>query len=216
MNELAARLNGGNFSLSPDRPQLISIAGIIGVGKTTLARGLAEALDCPMIAEAYDTNPYMPQVYAGRKDLALDSQLYFLNSRVEQIGADKLTPGTAAVTDYVFDKEMIFATKTLSPEQLGSYMPTHDAIAAAVAECVLAVYLHDSPAACIARIDSRNRPYEKKIDLPALEAFAQAYDRLFAGWRKCPVIRLDASRFNCKDTAQVSILADEVRHYLWK
>ncbi len=216
MNELAARLNGGDFFLSPDRPQLISIAGIIGVGKTTLARGLAEALDCPMIAEAYDTNPYMPQVYAGRKDLALDSQLYFLNSRAEQIGKDKLIPGAAAVTDYIFDKEMIFATMTLSPEQLDSYMPAHDTVAAAVAECVLAVHLHDSPAACMARIDSRNRPYEKKIDLPALEAFAQDYDRLFAGWRKCPVIRLDAGRFNCTDAAQVRVLADEMRHYVWK
>jgi len=216
MNELAARLNGGDFFLSSDRAQLISIAGIIGVGKTTLARGLAQALDCAMIAEAYDTNPYMPQVYAGRKDLALDSQLYFLNSREEQLGKDKLTPGAVAVSDYVFDKEMIFATRTLSPEQLDSYMPTHDAVAAAVAECVLAVYLYDSPAACMSRIDSRNRPYEKVIDLPALEAFAQDYDRLFAGWRKCPVIRLDAGRFNCRDAAQISILADEVRHYVWK
>jgi len=216
MNELAARLNGGDFSLSPDRPQLISIAGIIGVGKTTLAQGLAQALGCAMIAEAYDTNPYMPQVYAGRKDLALDSQLYFLNSRAEQLDKDKLAPGAVAVGDYVFDKEMIYATRTLSPEQLASYMPAHDAVAAAVAECVLAVYLHDSPPACLARIDLRNRPYEKGIDLPALEAFAQDYDRLFAGWRKCPVIRLDAGRFNCTDAAQVRILADEMRHYVWK
>ena len=216
MNELAARLNGGDFFLSSDRAQLISIAGVIGVGKTTLARGLAEVLGCAMIAEAYDTNPYMPQVYAGRKDLALDSQLYFLNSRAEQLGKDKLTPGAVAVSDYVFDKEMIYATKTLSDEQLASYAPEHDAVAGAVAECVLAVYLHDSPAACLARIDSRNRPYEKEIGLPALEAFAQDYDRLFAGWRKCPVIRLDAGRFNCTDAAQVNILANEMRHYVWK
>jgi deoxyguanosine kinase len=169
-----------------------------------------------MIAEAYDTNPYMPQVYAGRKDLALDSQLYFLNSRAEQLDKNKLTPGAVAVGDYVFDKEMIYATRTLSSEQLAAYMPAHDAVAGSVAECVLAVYLHDSPGACLKRIDSRNRPYEKQIDLDTLHAFAQDYDRLFARWRQSPVIRLDASRFNCTDVAQVRILADEVRQYIWK
>lgn len=216
INELAARLNGGDFSLSPDRAQLISIAGVIGVGKTTLACGLAEALGCAMIAEAYDTNPYMPQVYAGRQDLALDSQLYFLNSRTEQLDKNKLAAGAAVVSDYVFDKEMIYATRTLSAAQLESYVHRHDRVAGAVAKPVLVVYLYDSPAACLKRIDLRNRPYEKQIDLDTLQAFAQDYDRLFAGWRQSPVIRLDASRFNCTDAAEVRILADEVRHYVWK
>jgi 2-amino-4-hydroxy-6-hydroxymethyldihydropteridine diphosphokinase len=75
MKELAARLNGLDFMLNPNQPQLISIAGIIGVGKTTLARGLSEKFDCEVLLEPYDTNPFMPDVYAGKKELALDSQL---------------------------------------------------------------------------------------------------------------------------------------------
>jgi len=216
MEELAARLNGGDFFLSPGRTQLISIAGIIGVGKTTLARALAGALGCDMIAEAYDTNPYMPQVYAGRSDLALDSQLYFLKSRVEQLDRRRLGAGVVAVSDYIFDKEMIYAERTLSADQLASYVRAHDAAVGTVAEPVLAIYLYDSPSACLKRIGLRNRPYERAIDLPVLEAFAGDYNRLFARWRRCPVIRLDAGCFDCTDLAQVDILAHEVRHYIWK
>ena len=85
VSALAARLNDTNFIPNSDNPQLVSIAGLIGSGKTTLATKLTELLNCPLILEPYDQNPYLPEVYAGRKELALDSQLFFLTHRFDQL-----------------------------------------------------------------------------------------------------------------------------------
>ena len=216
MKTLAERLNVENFFLSGDRPQLISVAGVMGVGKSTLANGLADVFNCRMTAEAYDKNPYMADVYAGRNDLALDSQLYFLNSRVEQLRVDKLSPGEPVITDYVFDKEMIFAAETLSAEQLGRYKKQHDDVVDVVTKPVATVYLHDTPDACMERINARQRPYEQQIAVDVIRGFCEAYDRLFSDWKQSPLIRLDAGRFNCLDPDHVSAFADELRHYIWK
>ena len=215
MQELAARLNGGDFFLSDERPQLISVSGVIGVGKTTLARGLSEALECEMIAEAYDTNPYMADVYAGRRDLALDSQLYFLHSRLRQLHRGALEAGQPVVTDYVFDKEMIYAKRTLDAAQLAAYKKELAAVVGRVVQPVVVVYMRDSAASCLKRIRLRNRPYERGLDRATLEGFAGDYEQLFAAWRQSPVIRLDVAAFNCMNWREVKALADEVRHYIW-
>jgi 2-amino-4-hydroxy-6-hydroxymethyldihydropteridine diphosphokinase len=109
IDTLAGRLNGGDFTLMPDRPQLISIAGNIGAGKTTLTKILAGAFNGRAIFEAYDTNPFLAKVYAGNHDLALDSQLYFLFTRLEQLNPASLEKGKPVITDYLFQKEQIYA-----------------------------------------------------------------------------------------------------------
>ncbi len=213
MRQLAGRLNGCDFALDGQRPQLVSVAGVIGVGKTTLAGGLAKELSCKMLAEAYDENPYLADVYAGRGEFALDSQLYFLNSRVEQLSSSALEPGRVVVTDYVFDKEMIYARRTLDADQFAGYKKRHAETASSVAGPVLVVYLNESPAKCLERIRRRNRPYEQQIKLETLGNLAADYEKLFAGWRTSPVIQLGPDEFNGLDEADVKRLADEVRCY---
>jgi 2-amino-4-hydroxy-6-hydroxymethyldihydropteridine diphosphokinase len=215
MDELSQRLNGESFMLSPERPQLISVAGIIGVGKTTLATAIADQLCCPMICEAYDTNPYIADVYAGRTDLALDCQLYFLNSRIEQITPANLTSGSAAVSDYIFDKDKIFASRTLTAEQFSKYKEEYTDAAASVANPVLSIYLKDQPENALDRIHSRNRSYEQDIRIETLSELAAEYDGLFAGYKQCPVITLDAANFNCMDNDHIQDLVKQVRRYIW-
>jgi 2-amino-4-hydroxy-6-hydroxymethyldihydropteridine diphosphokinase len=216
MNELAERLNGGNFFLSPDHPQLISVAGVIGVGKSTLARGLAEALGCQMLPEAYDTNPYMPEVYSGNTDVALDSELYFLDSRIEQLSKKILPAGMAAVADYVLDKSLIYAASYLSRDELQVFEQRYRSALDGMAKPVVVVYLTDKPEACLERVVNRNRPYEQQLDLDTINNLSDDYERLFADWKRSPVIRLDAGRFDCLDADQVRAFADELRHYIWK
>ena len=214
MSELLQRLNGGSFVLNPEAPQLVSVAGVIGVGKTTLAKKLGEVLRAPVLFEPYDTNPFLPEVYAGRAELALDSQLYFLVHRAEQIGRDVLPPGRIAVTDYVFDKEMIYARRLLNPTQLELYESIYPPFSQRVTTPALAIYLQESPANCLERIRRRNRPYEQGVALEFLEALDDDYRRMFDGWKACPVLRVPAARLTGYAEAVVEHLVLQVRAYI--
>jgi 2-amino-4-hydroxy-6-hydroxymethyldihydropteridine diphosphokinase len=214
LNELAARLNGADFVLNPDLPQLVSVAGIIGVGKTTLTKRISDSLGCEPILELYDKNPFMPDVYAGKKELALDSQLYFLNSRVEQLNPKALTQGQIAVSDYVFDKELIYAGSLLNPQQLASYKKAYRPFEGKVAAPVLVIYLRDSVQKCLERIHKRNRPYEQVIGLQFLEKLSADYERLFFDWKLCPVIRISMAEFDCMRDGDIEHLANQIKSYV--
>ena len=214
VSELAARLNGCDFVLNPDLPQIVSVAGIIGVGKTTLARKLSNLLSGELLLEPYETNPFLPDVYAGRKELALDSQLYFLAGRNEQLNSSTLTPGQLVITDYIFKKELIFARRLLDTQQLSLYERIYDSIAANIPCPVLAIYLQDSPGKCLERIHRRNRHYEQQVEADFLGAIGADYDRLFDDWKICPIIRLSASELDYTEDAGFNHLANQIKCYI--
>jgi deoxyguanosine kinase len=214
MQELAARLSDADYVLNPNIPQLVSIAGIIGVGKTTLAENLTKLLGGKLLLEAYDTNPFMPEVYAGKKEFALDSQLYFLTTRTEQLNPDILTAGKITVSDYIFDKELIYARRLLNARQLTLYQRTYPLLASQVVRPVLVIYLQDSPLSCLQRIHKRNRPYEQKIELQFLEALDSDYQQLFADRKACPVIRKQVSQFDCTKDTDLQVLAKQIKCYI--
>jgi 2-amino-4-hydroxy-6-hydroxymethyldihydropteridine diphosphokinase len=214
MHELARRLDGGNFVLDPKAPQLVSVAGLIGVGKTTLVRALADVLEADVLLEPYDTNPFLPKVYAGRRELALDSQLYFLVNRAEQLDPQALPPDRVFLTDYVFEKELIYARRLLDAEQLRLYERIHQPFAQQAAAPVAVVFLQDTPQNCLERIRRRNRSYEQGITIDFLESLDGSYSQLFADWTVCPVIRVPAPRLTGYDPTVVAHLAVQVKAYV--
>jgi len=208
VDELASRLGGQDFALNPESPQLVSIAGNIGVGKTTLAKKIGRLLRCEVLFEPYDTNPYLPKVYAGRKELALDCQLYFLTARAEQLRREVLGCGQLWLSDYIFDKELIYARRMLDGRQFPLYEGIYHPFAARVAAPVLVIYMRDSAKNCLQRIRNRNRPYEQKIELSFLDTLSHDYDRLFADWKTCPIIRVP----KCEEV-DAEHLAHQIKHY---
>ncbi len=214
VGELSRRLAGGDFFLDPQAPRLISVSGVIGVGKTTLARKLAEVLPATVLFEPYDTNPFLAQVYAGKTELALDSQLYFLVHRAEQLSPKSLPRDRVFVTDYVFQKELIYARRLLDGPQLQLYESIYPPFAQKAATPSVVIYLEDSPANCLKRIHYRNRPYEQQMKLEFLEALDVDYKRLFAGWKACPVIRIPATRLTGYSEEVVDHVVRQVRAYL--
>ena len=207
-NELNARLNGRDFALDPDKPQLVSIAGNIGAGKTTLATKLAECFGCELLLEPYDKNPFLPDVYAGKKELALDSELYFLTSRAKQLDPNKLEDGRICISDYVFEKELIFARRLLNTQQLALHKEIYPAFAAQATVPALVIYMNDPPQYCLERIHRRNRPYEQQIELQFLRKLDSDYERLFEQWKSCPVIRISTSQ-----STDTDCLANQIKNY---
>jgi deoxyguanosine kinase len=214
VDELAARLNGMDFVINGDLPQPVSMGGIIGVGKTTLTKRLSKLFGRKAIFEAYDRNPFLPQVYAGKNEMALDSQLYFLTSRVKQLNNHSLTAGEIVFTDYVFDKELIYARCLLNAEQLALYDKIHKQIISDITAPVLVIYLIDSVENCLERIHRRNRPYEQKIQPQFLDSLNRGHEKLFADWEKCPVIRLPMSEFDSGKDTDVEHLARQIKSYV--
>jgi deoxyadenosine/deoxycytidine kinase len=214
IKELAGRLNDADFVLNPKLPQLVSVAGIIGVGKTTLAKNLSNIFACKCIFEPYDKNPYLPDVYAGKKELALDCQLFFLTGRVAQLNLHSLKAGEILFADYVFDKELIYAKQLLNAEQLALYHTIHKQVTSDIATPVLVIYLTDSVENCLERIHRRNRPYEQKIEPQFLDSLSRGHDELFADWKKSPVIRLSLSDFDYMQDDNVWCLANQIRSYI--
>ena len=211
---LLERLNSADHIIDENLPQLICIAGVIGVGKTTLAEGLGKLLSCEVLKEAYDTNPYITDACDGDIDAALNSQLYFLESRLDQLSSDKLLPGKTYIADYVFAKDRIFAERTLTAEQLATYNQQHCQIKEKITPPVLAIYMSDSPESILDRIHNRNRPYEQRIEIASIRSLSESYDRLFADWQTCPVIRLSVGDFDARVPTNIEKLNNEMKYYL--
>ena len=211
---LKKRLNGGDFYLSKDKPKLINVCGMIGSGKTTLTKNLATVIEASAVYEPYDKNPFLSKVYAGNDDLALDSELFFLISRADQLSKESLQPGSIYISDYVYDKEPIFANKLLNTDQLELHAELYPLIAAKTVLPVVVVYLKDSAANCLERIHQRHRSYEQQIKLSFLESLGEDYDKLIRSWKACPVIEVDKSGFDCTDISDVTKLAEKLKCYI--
>jgi deoxyguanosine kinase len=214
MKEVSKRLNGGNFYRDSSTAFLISLAGVIGAGKTTLAKAVSNRLDCPLIREAYDTNPYVEEVFEGNSDKALDCQLYFLKSRADQLNKERLDKHEPMVSDYVFDKELIYSSRMLSQEQKAEYDKHYRSVVNKVTEPVVTIYLRVNPDVCLERIDKRNRDYEKQIDLAMLKGLFADYEELFSNWKKSPLITLEGDKFDVFDAGQVEDLVKQVKMYI--
>jgi len=213
VSQLAERLNGCDFILKPQQPQLVSIAGLIGVGKTTLATKLSKRLNAELLLEPYDTNSFLPRVYAGKQDLALHSQLYFLLNRVEQLNPVNFIAGQLIFTDYVFEKDLIYARQSLDADQLSVYEKLYPLCPANVIKPVLVIYLRDTAENCLDRIHHRNRPYEQRINTQFLSQLDAAYEQLFSQWTNCPVIRISKSEFDCTRPEDVDYLITQINAY---
>jgi deoxyguanosine kinase len=214
VTDLAGRLNGRSFTRDPGVPQLVCLAGAIGVGKTTWARRLAEAMEGQILCEPYDSNPFMPEVYAGHKELGLDSQLYFLVHRAEQLSPAALKASHLYLADYLFDQEQIYAHRLLDDRQLEVYEKVYPAFADRVCTPVLVILVQDSAQHCLDRVRRRSRPYEQGLEASFLETLIHEYEALAAGWTQCPVMRVRADRLNCLEDGDVKKMARQVDHYV--
>ena len=189
---------------------LIAIAGVIGVGKTTLARGLAGILPARLILEEYDRNPFLASEFAGDHDAALPCELFFLLSRLGQLKKNTLAP-QPAVCDYIFQKNRIFAQYHLDSQQFGIFDQVEKSIRPLIAGPEVVIYLHDTVENCLERIVCRGREYERVITCAYLACLKAGYEELFTDWDICPVVRLDCAEYDLRRPEVVGQIADIIR-----
>jgi len=175
------------------KPGLIAIAGLIGVGKTTLAHSLAGHLNAHLILEEYDQNPFLARQMAGDKKLSLPSELFFLFSRARQLDIDNIKPYPTVICDYLFDKNRIFARLNLNESQFAIYDQLEKTVVEHLATPDIVIRLTDTVENCMSRIVRRGRTYESFLTRENLTRLAQAYETLFQNWTKSPVIKIDCA-----------------------
>jgi len=110
----------------------LAIEGVIGVGKTTLARLLQPAFDADLLLEVFEENPFLSDFYGDRQRYAFQTQMFFLLSRYHQQRRGVpavLESGKALISDYTFAKDSLFARINLTGDELEMYLRDHEALA---------------------------------------------------------------------------------------
>ncbi len=181
-----------------ERHPYIAIEGAIGVGKTTLARVLGEALPAEVLLEVFEQNPFLSDFYADRERYAFQTQIFFLLSRYRQqhnVIADTLRRSTLA-SDYLFAKDWLFAHLNLQGDELAMYERVHAILGEQIPTPDLVVYLRAGTDTLMERIAFRDRPYERQMERDYIQALQVAYDQFFAEYEAAPVLRLDTDRLD--------------------
>lgn len=177
----------------------VSIEGVIGVGKTTLARLLQPSLQSDLLLEVFEENPFLSDFYADRERYAFQTQIFFLLSRYhqqreatkkfEQVSREGRV---SLISDYTFEKDALFARINLRGDELETYYRVHTALAEKIPPPDLVLYLKASTDVLMGRIALRDRPYERSIERGYIEELNLAYDDHFNDHRGAsPVLVID-------------------------
>ena len=180
----------------------IVVEGPIGVGKTSLARRLAEHLDADLLLEQPEANPFLARFYQNRQRYALQTQLCFLFQRLDQmrgLAQPELFTRTV-ISDYLMEKELLFAGLTLGDDEYGLYRQIYDRVSRQAGPAPdLVIYLQASPETLISRVRKRGIEMERKISDDYLALLGETYTRFFHDYAAAPVMVVNSERLNFVD-----------------
>lgn len=160
----------------------VAIEGVIGVGKTSLARLLQPGFESKLLLEVFEENPFLSNFYQDRARYAFQTQMFFLLSRYHQQHRgvpEMLSNNNPLISDYTFDKDALFARTNLDGDELEMYYKLHEALAERIPIPDLTVYLRASTDTLMHRITLRDRPYERSMERSYIQMLNTAYDAHF-------------------------------------
>jgi deoxyadenosine/deoxycytidine kinase len=197
------------------RPSYIAIEGPIGAGKTSLTHILAEELGARIVEERPQDNPFLAAFYKDPRRNALSVQLFFLLQRYQQqadlVQGDLFARG-GVVSDYLFAKDRLFASLTLSPDELAIYDRVYSALGPRAVVPDLVIYLQARTEVLLERIHRRGFPPEKPIRPEYVRDVAAAYADFFFNYNEAPLLIVNASDIDFVANAEDrKALLDEVR-----
>jgi deoxyadenosine/deoxycytidine kinase len=193
-----ARNGQESARVSVGENRYLVIEGVIGAGKTSLARMLSDRLKAQLVLEEVEDNPFLRDFYRDRARFAFQTQMHFLFSRYQQqrnlrqtdLFSDKL------VADYLFQKDRIFASLNLVDKELGLYERLVGWLELDVVKPDVVVYLQASTETLMERIMRRNRSFEKDMDKSYIERLNDAYNHYFFHYAETPLLVVNTNRID--------------------
>jgi deoxyadenosine/deoxycytidine kinase len=178
-------------------PRYIAVEGPIRVGKSTLARILAERLNAQRVTESED-NPFLRAFYEGEPGAAFQAQFAFLVRRFEQLRALDLGARAQkiAVADFIFEKDKLFACLNLNDQELDIYNRYYNYFREQLPTPDLVIYLQATPEVLKKRLKKRNAPGEKAINEDYLEEVIKAYEHFFFHYTSSDLLIVNTSEID--------------------
>lgn len=195
-------------------PDYIVVEGPIGVGKTTLAKRLAKSFDTDLMLELAAENPFLPRFYSDPKSVALPTQLFFLFQRAKQIESLRQTDmfKPVQVSDFLIDKDKLFASITLDDDELALYHQVYDRMTLDAPVPDLVIYLQAPADVLMQRILERGHDFERPINRSYLKKVADAYIEFFYHYKNSPLLIVNTNDFNLSDSdSDYELLLEHIR-----
>jgi deoxyguanosine kinase len=197
----------------------IAIEGVIGVGKTTLARLLQNTFEAEVLLEIFEENPFLSDFYADRARFAFQTQIFFLLSRYHQQNNNVpkiLAEQKNLIADYTFAKDSLFAGINLHGDELVMYHKVHEALGEKIPKPDLVVYLQASTDTLMNRIAFRDRSYERKMERGYIDELNHAYEDFFSRpFDHAPVLKIDSNDLNIiQNTEHLKHIENRIRETL--
>lgn len=197
----------------------VAIEGVIGVGKTTLARLLQSHFEADLLLEIFEENPFLSDFYGDRQRYAFQTQIFFLLSRYRQQNSTVpkfLAEGRSLLADYTFAKDALFARINLSGDELVMYDKVHEALGEKIPKPDLVVYLQASTEMLMQRIAFRDRPYERQMERDYIDELNHAYDDFFSKpFDHSAVLTIDTNNLNIiQNTEHLTYIENRIRESL--
>jgi len=222
MSQFPRQESDDDVVIVPTPHRFVVVEGPIGVGKTSLARRLASSFGSELVLEQGDENPFLERFYRNPRAAAFQTQLYFLFQRARQMQdlrqADLFEK--VRVSDYLLDKDRLFARLTLDEEEFGLYEQVYSKLAIDAPVPDLVVYLQAPVDILTERIARRGISYEQMIERRYLERLVEAYARFFLEYEAAPVLMVNAADIDPVGSEQdYAVLLAEIvkarkgRHY---
>jgi deoxyguanosine kinase len=178
-------------------PRYIAVEGPIRVGKSTLARVLAERLNAQRVMEPED-NPFLRGFYDGEPGAAFQAQFAFLIQRFEQLRALDMGAHSqkTVITDFIFEKDKLFACLNLADQELETYNRYYNCFREQLPTPDLVIYLQATPEVLKKRLKKKNAAGEKAINEAYLEEVVKAYEHFFFHYTSSDLLIINTSEID--------------------